>query len=410
MSIALPIAFFSPTNSNPPVFVGDIIYSIQVAGSASNYPNSNFIFGKFSSINSVSLSGFGLLNSNGDVDNNFKPYLSNPFDSVYSSAVSAGTGNDFKFIVGLGGGGVELRPNTSTLAVINLSSSGGYFSDNTFFNTNQPNNAPFTIYVGNRIYLGGLFTQIGLTSRKYFAAFELNGTLSTLRFNANSYINVIKPNVSSTDLFMGGAFTTVTRYNVSPAVTSTRRGLIKVTSAGGITTFNANGIFTNTILVNAIEVMSDGRVIVGSVNNTITAKNLVILAANTISTTTTYQQFENLLGGIKISTCYSLKIDNNGKLLACIAIFDASLNPLPYQTRLYRFNITPTISVDTSFGGGDGYLPIGDFTASLTTTNIIESINVDSNNRIVLGGTFSVIDNISRNLYAVLDNDGAIIS
>jgi len=410
MSISLPIAFFSSNHQSPPIFLGNIIYSIHVPEASSPYPNSNFLFGKFSSINSVSLSGFALLNSNGDVDNVFKPYLSNPFGEVRTAAVSAGSGDDFKFIVGVSGG-VENRINTSSLAVINLSSSGGFFSDNTFFNTNQPNNQPHTIYIRDKIYLGGLFTQIGLTTRQYFAAFELNGTLSTLRFNANSFINVIKPDLSpSTDLFMGGAFTTVTRYNVSPASTSTRRGLIKITTAGGITSFNANGIFTNTILVNAIEVMSDGRVIVGSANNSIKAKNLVILAANTISTTTTYVQFQNLLSPLQIDECHSLKIDNSGRLLACIDIFNTSTNQ--YQTRLYRFNITPSVSIDTSFAPGtfDGYLPLGDFTAFRAFTNRIFSINLDSNNRIILGGNFSTINSISRNLYAVLDNNGSVLS
>ena len=399
MSLILPLAFYSTSNQQP-VDVSGAIYSVYTAPLGSPYPDYNFVFGSISDIQTVSFSGAALLNNTDDPDTYWKPRIQvQNGDFIKAQAVSAGNGSDFRFIVG-GIMRFSDGPNIF-LNVVNLSaSSPGVFSDPTFFSTAAiPDNVVNTILLDDKIYVGGQFTKTGTSIRQRFAAYNRNGTLAATTANANNTINAIKINPLNTDeIFIAGDFTVIKSI--------TKRGIAKINkNTNANTTFNANGIFKTAIQVNALEVQSDGKIIVGTAYQTDQSKILTRLASTTISTTKTYESFSGLFSPNTLFGVNALKIDNNGKLLASVTILPfGSSNS---QERLYRFNLTGTPSIDTTFASPDYYIVTsGDF--SNPGKRFIYDISFDSSDNIIIVGNFLKVAGIDRANFAVLDNSGVL--
>lgn len=388
MSLILPFTFFSSVNPNPPVVLGTAIFKIITTDVSSPYPDSNFIFGGISSINNISLTGIGLLDKFDEVDINFRPNLTNSAFSVRSAVISSGNAGDFKFIIG-GNFNISGVPNTNRIAILNLSAIGGNLI--TSFTTTPPLGDVYGLIITDRVYAVGVFDL----PRKNIIAYDFNGTSSTtFRWGLNSYARCIKSD-SSGNIFVGGAFTTVTKVGVA---NYSRRGIAKINTSGSgtiSTTFNPSKVLNTTgLIVNDIEITSIGDIIVASTN---AGSNKALIRLPPETPDTAYESFD-VWTGVIVYDCLAIKIDNNGKLLAGLRTINGF--------RLYRFNMLGSISLDTTFGSGDGYVSIVNSSGS----NVFITISVDSQNNIILGGDFTSIDGNIRNKFAVLDNNGAVLN
>jgi len=408
MSLILPLSFFS--SLNPPTTIGNVIYDIITFGTSTPYPNYNFIFGTIKSVVGP-LSGIGLLNASDDLDTTFKPALysfgSDAFN-VKSAVVSSGSSGNYKFIIG--GRFTADVSFASNLCILNLSSTGGSFTQSI---PNSPSNGYiFDLALSDRLYAVGNFTN----PNSSLAAYEITGATPSLPTNFNwsllkntgFCIGFCVKSDGLGNIFVGGAFDRV-QNNIG--TTFNRKAIAKFNTSGTgslITNFNPVSIFTQaTSEVNDIEIMSDKRVIVASRYNITYGKNLIRLPEIVSDTSTFYESFDSVIG-LSIREVSKIKIDNNGKLLACIELY----NELGFiSVRLYRFNISGIgpITLDTSFGNGSGFLTVeGDLPFGYSS--FIYAISVDSQNNIILGGNFTKIDNVARKFYAVLDNSGALLN
>lgn len=407
MSLILPFAFFSSVSaSNPSIAIGNVIYDIITFDTSTPYPDYNFYFGS-TQITSGTLSGIGLLNASDDLDPTFKPEIGYPYSNygIRTAVLSSGNPGNYKFIIGgffsttLSAGGLA-----SNLAIINLSSTGGAFGE---YIASAPTGlgyegTVFDMVMTNRLYVVGNFTN----PSSYLRAYELNqlGTPHPTNFiwTLNNIGYCIKSD-GLNNIIIGGAFTSVSG--------TFRRGIVKLASGGT----GGGAIFNNFDLtsiltaigteVNDIEIMSDKRVIIASRNSGGGGKALIRVPQIVNSSSTTYERFDTIIG-LSINQVSKIKIDNNGKLLACVEVVNGS----DIEVRLYRFNISGLgpITLDTSFVSGYAFVTIaGNFG---DVNKFVYAISVDSQNNIILGGDFTKIDGITRQFYAVLDNNGTLLN
>jgi hypothetical protein len=400
MSLIVPISFFVPDRQEPVVISGAI--SEVYTSDYDAYKDSNFLFGGLFNVNSETLTGFGLLDSTNVLDPTFRPTLGNATWGVAAMSVSAGNGTDFRFVVGGSYGNIDFLANTQYLTVINLSATAGKFAQSGFFSA-QPNNTVFAVYVDDKIYCGGDFT----TPKTRCMAYDKTGLLNAaFTCTPNSTVLTIKPSpVDSTVIFIGGNFTVVK--------SASYRGIAKISKSNGspVSTFRPLAIYPAGTIVLDIEVQNDGKVIVASALTGTYNKHLIRLPATVSSTSTTYESFQTAMGLVSILEAHKLKYYDDGgvqKLLAAVKIYDPVPNAIVY--RVYRFtNLSSTISastLDTTFGsGGIGYVQI----ANSSTSPYIASITVDSNDRIILSGSFDTIDGIPKTNFAILDNTGTVL-
>jgi hypothetical protein len=404
MSLILPLSFYSNI-SFPETEISGNIVTIFTAPSSSPYPDSNFIFGGIFQIDSNTLSGFALIDSSETLDAYFRPKLSPSTANVKTFAVSSGNGNDFRFVIGGSFSNIDGVPSTSTLAVINLSSNGTTFSQPGFF-THLPNNTVESVFVTDRIYCGGRFTSYINLPRNRLVAYNLNGTYySTFTCNADNTVFVIKPNtISSTTIYVGGAFRNLRG--------TAARGIARINKTTGEldTNFRPLNIFkiTDTLLtVRDIEILPDGRVIVASTEISPREKCLIRLPATVLSSTTSYESFAPFMPNTVLIWALKLKLDNNNKLLAWVNVQDTTSPTLLLVNRLYRFNVTSDISLDTSFGANNsGYIS---FEQSTNVLPLICSISIDSSDKIILAGNFTRVDGINKNGFAKVSNNGTVL-
>jgi hypothetical protein len=407
MSLILPLSFFSSVN--PPTTIGNVIYDIITFGTSTPYPDSNFYFGGtqiISGTTSGTTSGIGLLNASDNLDTTFKPAInySGSSSDISTAVVSSGSSGNYKFIIGGRfnapsiGGGVD----ASNLAIVNLSSTGGLFVQSI---ANPPGSMVYGVELSDRLYVVGTF--LGPTS--YLASYEITGVAPSRPTSFNWSLNrgaLCVKSDGSGNIFIGGVFTTVID---SVGTNFNRKAIAKFNTSGTgslITNFNPASIFTAPLAqVSHIEIMSDNRVILASRFNSDTRKDLIRLPEIVSDTSTSFESFQDVIG-LTIASVTAIKIDNNGKLLACIEVF----NSLNIDVRLYRFNISGIgpITLDTSFGSGNAFLTVeGD---DVNINKYIYTISVDSQNNIILGGNFTKIDTVARQFYAVLDNSGALLN
>jgi hypothetical protein len=402
MSLILPLSFFS--SLSPPTSIGNAIYDIITFGPSTPYPDSNFYFGS-SQIISGTLSGIGLLNASDDLDPTFKPAINSSGSSfvVRTAVVSSGSLGDYKFIIGGNfnapsiGGGVS----TDYLGIVNLSSTGGLFIQSI---ANTTGASVYGVELSDRLYVVGSF----LSPTSYLASYEITGVAPSRPTSFNWSLNdtgLCVKSDGSGNIFIGGIFTTVRN---SVGTNFNRNAIAKFNTSGTgslLTDFNPASVYTDmSSQITHIEIMSDKRVILGSMANVDRRKNLIRLPEIVYDNSTSFESFQDVIG-LDIYSVKSLKIDNNGKLLACIELYTESG---VLGVRLYRFNISGVspITLDTSFGNGTAFLKVeGD-----GVNKYINAISVDSQNNIILGGDFTKIDTVARKFYAVLDNSGALLN
>ena len=329
--------------------------------------------GNFTTFNGVSKNNIVRLNTDGTIDSGFTGSLGGNVDNMALQS-------DGKIIV------VGAFSNR----IVRLTSSGtvdATFSVGTGFGTDY--GYGLVIQSDGKVIVGGSFTSYNGTSVNRIVRLtstgSIDGTFSVgTGLNGICYSAVLQ---SDNKILLGGLFTS---YNGT-----SKNYIIRLNSDGSIDgTFSIGTGFDATIY--SIVVQSDTNILVGgsftSYNGT-NRRYLVKLTStgsvDSTNITSTYYDFLNNSGST--ITVQSIKIQTDGKILIAgeFSGFKKSI-----YSRIVRVN--SDLTLDTSFVVGTGF------------NSTVNCIDIQSDGKVLAGGSFSSYNGTSRVRIARLNSDGTL--
>ena len=331
------------------------------------------ICGYFTTYNGTARNGIARLNADGTLDGNF-----NVGTGVNNIVWTSSVQSDGKIIVG---GGFTSYNGTSRNYIARLNADGTL--DGTFNSGTGANNSVFTISIQSdgKIIIGGQFTSYNGSTINRIARLNSDGSLDAM-FNqgigANNYVETHSIQ-SDGKIIIGGDFTS---YN------GTSRNYIARLNADGTLdgTFNPGTGATNTVVTNSIQ--SDGKIIIGGGFTTYngTARNRIarLNADGTLDGTFNPGTGAN-------NPVYTTIIKSDGKII--IGGQFTSYNGTA-RNRIARLNANGTL--DGTYNPGTG------------TNAEIYTTTIQSDGKIIIGGAFTSYNGTVRNGIARLNTDGTL--
>ena len=330
--------------------------------------------GDFTTFNGVTASRIVRLNADGTRDTAFTTGTG-AGNTVHTIAIQP----DGKILLG---GSFTTFNGATARRIVRLNSDGTRDTDFTTNTGNGANNIVNTIVVqpDGKILVGGTFTDLSGTA-KYLARLNDNGTRDTafmtnMGYGLNNIVNTIAVQ-SDGKILLGGGFNQLNGVAVSA-------GILRLNTDGTRdTAFTAgSGINAN---VNTIAVQSDGKILVGgsfTTFNGVTVKYIVRLNADgTRDTAFTTGTGAN-------DSVNTIAVQSDGKILVG-GIF-ITFNGVA-ANRIVRLNADGTR--DTAFTTDIGTGP---------NNSPINTIAVQPDGKILVGGAFTSINNIMRSRIARL--------
>jgi len=321
-------------------------------------------------------------------DCNGTPYTNQTIPPNQTICVQDGTlnGGDSGFLTTLGSCNV-LPPSTTTTTTTTAPISATGLKDTTFNIGTGFNGDVYatTIDSNGKTLVGGNFTAYSGSTQNYLIRLNTDGTKDTsfnvgTGFNANVWAVAVDSNGK---VLVGGNFTT---YDGSA-----QNYLIRLNSDGTKdTSFNIGSGFTGFTtqrgLVDVIVVDPNGKILIGGNFNSYqgSSSNYLVRLNSDGSKDTSFD-----VGAGFDSWVLSIALDSSGKIL--VGGFFNLYRSLT-QNRLIRLNTDGT--KDTSFNIGTGF------------NGLIYSISIDSNGKIVTGGSFTTYQGSSQNFLVRLNTDG----
>jgi uncharacterized delta-60 repeat protein len=384
---------------------GSIDNSFVIGTGFNNYVNTIalqsdgkiLVGGLFSSYSGVSSNRIIRLNTNGSVDNSF--IIGTGFNSTTSSIELQ---SDGKILVGgnftsyndvsIGRFAVispngNLNGSTFCKRIARLNTDGTF--DNTFVSSNSFNGTvtDVSILSDGKIFTSGGFTAYGTTTSNRFARLNSDGSYDPTfivdpGFNSSAFTIT---QISNDYVLVGGAFTSydsmlATRlaqlYLQSEPITYSNK-IIRLNPDGtNDTTFNVGSGFNNNPY--SIELQSDGKILVGGQFTLYSgiSKNGIIRLNTDGSVDTSFvigTGFTSSFGSS--SGAITIQVQSDGKILAGGGFTSYNGELLNKMVRL-----TPDGSIDDTFDIGSGF------------DNAVNVIQLQSENRILVGGIFNTVD------------------
>lgn len=384
------------------------------------------IVGAFTTFNGISKNKIARLNSDGSLDATFNPGTG-ASHSIYAIAVQTDgkilIGGDFTTFSGNGYNRIaRLNSNGSIDASFNpgLGTNGSVYS--------------LVIQSDGKIIVGGMFTTYNSTTSKFITRINANGSLDT-EFNTgtgiNGYVNSVIQQTNGKTL-IGGYFTSyngneingIVRLNSDASLDENifkpgagLNGTVystivqpdnKILVCGNFTSFN--GIKRNNIVrlktvasldptfnpgiganntIRTIVLQPDGRIIIGgdftSFNGV--ARNRIARLNSDGSLDISFDPGT----GTNTGSVRSIALQPNGKIL--IAGYFTSYNGTP-TNMIARLNTDG--SLDATFNSGTG------------PNNLVNSIVLQPDGKILIGGSFGAYNGTSRTRIARLNSDGSL--
>ena len=335
------------------------------------------IGGKFTSVNGVARNRIARLNPDGSVDASFNP----------------GTGaNGEVQVVRLDasgrvllGGSFSTINGTNRSGIARLNSNGGL--DLGFNPGNGANATVWTIAVqaDGRVLLGGDFTIVNANSRNGIARLTSTGAIDdtfvpgTAATNGAIYALAIQPNGR---IVIGGSFNTYAG--------TARTNIARINSNGTLDgTFNPGaGAGSTGNSVNALGLQSDGRIIVGGDFDTYdgVSRSFVARADTNGAVDLAFNAEPNL-------TVRAIAVQTDNRIVIGGDFDSVSTIPRRYIARLMS-NGSLDVSFDTSTAGND----------------TVETVALQTDGRVVLGGWFGSISGIPREHVARLQVSPSALS
>jgi uncharacterized delta-60 repeat protein len=278
------------------------------------------------------------------------------------------------------GGNFTTFSGASQNRLIRLNTDG---SKDTSFNIGTGFNSqvtPIAIQSDEKIFVGGQFTAFTGTSQFRLIRLNTDGSKDTSFDTGTGFTNDIISLAIQSDgkILVGGAFVTFSG--------ASQNKLIRLNSDGSKdTSFNIGTGFSNT--VRSVVVQSDGKILVGGDFTTFSgiSQNRLIRLNTDGSKDTSFDigsGFNNLVG--------SFAIQSDGKILA-----GGSFTTFTGATQNYLIRLNTDGSKDTSFDMGTGF-NFG-----------ILSLAIQSDGKVLAGGSFTAFTGTSQFRLIRLNSDGS---
>ncbi len=359
------------------------------------------IAGLFTTINGTNRNEIARLNSDGSLDTTFQNGMNgvggNPRYVVSMAVQTNGQvliGGVFTSVNGVG------RTN-----IARLNADGSL--DNTFLNgmTGVGGWEVFSLAMqtDGKVLIGGDFESVNGVSRTNIARLNEDGSLDTGFLNgmkgANSYVRSIAA-LEGGKVLIGGEFT---------SVNGTNRGRIaRLNTDGSLDTAFGNGASgvngptdSDTIGVSSIVTQGDGKLIIGGWGfDTVNGTNRTRIARlNTDgSLDAGFQSWDARVIVNSPFSISSVAVQSNGMVL--IAGGFTNVNGLT-RNRVARLKTDG--SLDTGFQNG-----MSGVTANAGNTPWVNSVAIQPDGKVLIGGGFNAVNGTSRNQIARLNPDGTL--
>lgn len=236
-----------------------------------------------------------------------------------------------------------------------------------------------------KIVVGGWFTTIAGASRNYIARLNVDGSLDT-SFNGNTDLAAdgsVEALVVQSDgkILVAGMFSTIGGQQ--------RNGLARLNSDGTLdTTFNANAGLAVGAQVLAIALQPNGNIVIGGYFTTVVGQVHHNIARVTADGTLDDWFVVDANNGVN-----SIALQSDGKILVGGSFTSISYGSTPYtRNRIARLNTDGTVD---SFNPG-------------ATGGAVNSIAVQVDGKVLVGGAFTSVASTARNRIARLNPDGTL--
>jgi uncharacterized delta-60 repeat protein len=335
------------------------------------------IGGYFTSYNGTTRNYIARLNSDGSLDTGFNPGTG--ADNQVSSIVIQ---SDGKILIG---GQFTSYNGTARNYIARLNSDGsldtGFDPGTGVSGGSYTSVSSIALQSDGKILIGGDFTSFNGTGRNLIARLNADGSLDTgfdpgTGVAGGSFTAVLSMALQSDGkILIGGFFTS---YNGT-----SRNNIARINSDGSIDAgFNP----TSVLYVNTMALQSDGKILIGGGSfYNLTICNFVRLNSDGSQDTGFNPGTENQ------SSVNSIALQSDGKIL--IGGTFTSYNGI---TENYLARLDSDGSVDISFNQGTG------------ANNYVKSIAVQSDGKILIGGAFTFYNGSLKNRIARLNSDGSI--
>jgi uncharacterized delta-60 repeat protein len=309
--------------------------------------------------------------------NNIEPPF-NIGDGFDNGVTSIQLQPDGKILVG---GYFSSYDSTTSNRIIRLNSDGTI--DNTFITGDGFDDTVFTIALqpDGKILVGGSFSSYDGEDSSYIIRLNSDGTIDGTFNIGNGFDNGVTSIQLQSDgkILVGGGFTT---YNGI-----TRNRIIRLNSDGTIdNTFNIGTGFDGD--VNTIAIQSNGRITVGgwfsSYNGT--SRNYIIRLNSNGSIDNTFGVLTGFNAGIE-----DILIRPNGTIL--VGGYFTTYRGLYYP---FFIVLNSNGSISSTFNIGSGF------------DDIVNTIQLQPDGKILVGGRFSSCDNTTSNYIIRLNSNGSI--
>lgn len=330
------------------------------------------VAGVFTNYNSINYNRIIRLNTNGTIDSSF--LIGTGFNNIVRSISIQ---SDGKIVVG---GDFTNYNGTSANRIIRLNTNGSV--DSSFvIGTGFNSRVLFTeIQSDGKILVGGLFITYKGLSAPRIIRLNSDGTKDTSFVYGTGFSFYVNSIAIQSDgrILVGGNFTS---YNGTPA-----NYIIRLNTNGSIDSSFIYGTGFNTE-VTVIKIQSNGKILVGGNNytsyNGTLANSIIRLNSNgSVDTSFIYGT------GFNTSLIQDIKIEIDNKILI-VGSFD-SYNGMPAYS-IVRLNSDG--SYDTTFNQGIGF-----------NNQLVNTIEIQSNGKIIIGGNFNNYNGILTNFIVSLNN------
>jgi uncharacterized delta-60 repeat protein len=334
------------------------------------------IGGSFDSYNGTARSQIARLNSDGMLDTSFISVLGTGTGNI--GILTTSIQSDGKIIVG----GKFTINNGTTISYISRINSTG-FLDNTFNPVNGGNGLILSTSLQNdgKIIIGGGFTTFNNSASRGIARLNNDGTLDNsfypgLGANDNVWSTSIQ---SDGKIIIGGDFSTFNGIS--------RKNISRLNTSGTIdNSFNPGTGADSYILTTSIQ--SDGKIIIGGNFTSYNGTTINRIARLNLDGTLDF----SFNPGTGVSALvYTTSIQSDGKII--IGGQFSSFNGTT-RSKIARLNTDGTL--DTTFNPATG------------TNNTILTTSIQSDGKIIIGGSFTSYNGTAINCIARLNTNGTL--
>lgn len=232
-----------------------------------------------------------------------------------------------------------------------------------------------------KILIGGQFTDYKGAGRNHVARVNSDGTLDTSFVVDNGANGDVTSIVIQSDgkILIGGSFSSYNMFG--------RKGIARLNTDGSLDTDFHTGIGANGV-VNSLAIQSDGKILIGGAFTTYnsTERNRIARLNSDGSLDTSFNPGTGANGVVN-----SLALQSDGRLI--IGGDFTGYNDLE-RNRIARLNTDG--SLDATFAVGTG------------TDNSVNSLSIQSNGKIIIGGAFTTYNSTGLNRLARLNSDGSL--